>query len=143
MTTVCGKEVVLPNPKDDRAVFNYIRDWLLKQNKQSKGIFCKDPTSGEKTDIPREMCAYRGNGGTLACAAGCLITDDRYTSDMEGYGIDLLSNAAKLPTVKYFTELGYNKRMISALQTIHDNNPPEKWKRKLEILEDMEFAKDE
>lgn len=95
-------------------VFDQVRDHLLKQ--MAKSLDRKK--GGYK-------CAYRGDNG-LTCAAGCLIGDEEYTSEMEGMGWASL--------VYKFDITKNNSRLINELQMIHDATFPEYWELELEKL---------
>jgi hypothetical protein len=68
-------------------------------------------------------CSYRGAEGRK-CAAGFLISDEQYRSDMEGYGIKqvIADFNLDLPEISF----------ISSLQGIHDGTEtPRDMKRQL------------
>jgi hypothetical protein len=93
---VLGEEVVLPDPKDDQAVFDYVVKFLRKQGCKSMGE-CN--------------CRYRDNMGH-ACAVGCLIPDDEYDVRMEGRTVE------HIPL--FFDE--YNMSLLKDLQWhVHDS----------------------
>lgn len=54
-----------------REVFDKVKAHLLAQGKVS---------------VSDGDCAYRGDDG-LMCAAGCLIGDEDYSAEIEGYGV--------------------------------------------------------
>ncbi|WP_285401119.1 hypothetical protein [Luteibacter sp. ME-Dv--P-043b] len=94
-------------------VFDQVRDHMLRQGKQSK----LRPTG--------PICAYRSHDG-LMCAAGCLIGDDEYISDMEEKAWWQLSFRGIVPDA--------HPNLIRSLQGIHDRFKPEFWERELRDL---------
>lgn len=88
-------------------VFDQIVNHLLTQNKQ-----CENNES---------KCMYRS--GNLKCAAGCLIADDEYNSDMEGHSWYSLVYNEIVPET--------HRDLINSLQDIHDIWKPDIWKSKL------------
>jgi hypothetical protein len=58
-----------------------------------------------------EQCCYRTKDGHM-CAVGCLITEEEYSPDLEGLGIDEI--ASKLERFIPHQEL------LRALQLVHD-----------------------
>lgn len=86
-------------------------------------------TQNEKSFDPRtDTCRYRT--GKLACAAGCLISDEEYKSDMDyrdgvlGTSWDSLVNRELAPSK--------HQDLISALQHIHDGFEASSWLKELE-----------
>lgn len=63
-------------------------------------------------------CAYRGVSGT-SCAVGCLIEDDEYSKDMEGYGIDDILLTVEYLPFKNFDEVN-SAALLGRLQWTHD-----------------------
>lgn len=92
-----------------RQVFEQAKNHLLTQN--------------DKSLLEDGTCAYRGFGG-LKCAAGCFISDEEYSEDMEGIGWDCLYTAPE-----------DHRELIYELQKIHDDSPVIRWKSKLRSLE--------
>lgn len=92
-------------------IFDTVSNHLLTQNQKAIN------------DIGN--CKYRY--GNLKCAAGCLISDSDYEFFMEGFSV---------------LELEYFKnrfdeselKLLSKLQTIHDQYPVKDWKSKLDDL---------
>ncbi len=87
-------------------IFNKVADHLFKQGCQSLM---------EKYDETK--CAYRGNNGTM-CAAGCLIADEEYNSNMENRNIANLINSHDGWKSKYDRDTIIG--LVSNLQIIHD-----------------------
>ncbi len=80
-----------------------------------------------------ESCLYRSPGG-LTCAMGHLIPDDLYHPSMEGKGAraELFAPVYDHLDVPYVlgdesTLHGEEVRLIMALQSTHDNWPPDRW----------------
>ena len=82
-------------------------------------------TQGAKSLSRQGSCAYYGEGG-LRCAAGCLISEDEYSIDMEYTCWDDLIHEADV-TPKH-------SLLIGALQDIHDVDPVEEWRSRLGTL---------
>lgn len=74
-----------------------------------------------------KICAYRGDGG-LACFAGCLIPDDRYSRDLECE----IASQGKVRAL--FLELGYLPNFVRQLQVIHDATIVEDWEQEFKNL---------
>jgi hypothetical protein len=111
-----------------REVFDRVREHLLSQMKQS---------IDEEGD-----CKYRGPDG-LKCAIGCLIPDDVYTQELEGWLGFLVSDVGFVidgqPVHRYQHE-AYG--MLVDLQSLHDDMHPSKWKDFLDFLEKQHFRQD-
>ncbi len=92
---------------------------LRKQKCKSVGA---DPNRPQRLDTGEiyKACLYRGPNGTM-CAAGVLIPDGKYTTEMEGKTVqsDLL-----LPL---FQSLEIDVVLLSDMQTIHDRSPVCYW----------------
>ena len=65
-------------------------------------------------------CSYRGDNG-LMCAAGCMIPDEKYTPEMEGFSWDLLCMEYPEAETWLDRELGLH------VQLIHDTTEPYRW----------------
>lgn len=83
-------------------VFDQVTLHLIKQARKS--------TTGRSIDYS-PGCAYRSPSG-LKCAAGCLISDDEYSTDFEATNWDQLVNELKVPHE--------HAELILGLQKIHD-----------------------
>jgi len=103
--------ITLKTLKDATAqeVFNQVTTHLLNQNCRSVNKVGYDGV---------ESCMYHGNGG-LKCAAGCLIGDDEYRKDMEGYDWPELVDKGRVPA--------YHLGLITKLQKVHDGLTPNMW----------------
>ena len=93
----------------EQEVFDHVSKHLLKQGERSR-----DESGG---------CLYRHED--LKCAAGCLIGDDEYDPNIEGFTWETLSRK-KFP--KNHADL------IETLQFIHDAEPVKNWRSQLEKL---------
>lgn len=100
----------------EQQVFDKVANHLLKQMKKSE----------IRTRGNDSQCAYRSREG-LACAAGCLISDEEYdlsfdaSENMQG-GITwdwLVDQKIVAPDHKYLIEM---------LQLLHDRNDPDNWR---------------
>jgi len=70
-------------------------------------------TQGERAyDNVRGVCMYRK--GCLKCAIGCLIPDDKYSTELEGLGVD---NERVREALKGITE---SWDLLGAIQDVHD-----------------------
>lgn len=98
-----------------KEVFELVRTHLLAQKATSLSL---DEDA---------CCLYRGPNG-LKCAIGCLISDEDYTYDMEGTGIDTLIYANLEVVHDPYME------MLGKLQTLHDEVEPEHWETALAEL---------
>ena len=89
----------------EQEVFDYVAHHLLTQNQRSV-----DPKS--------KRCAYRGKDN-LTCAAGCLMADDEYNPEFEGWPWSSLIGRDCVPRT--------HRDLIGYLQSVHDNNHPDNW----------------
>lgn len=100
-------------------VFDHVATHLLTQNKKS--IVLDDVSE----DTNEAKCKYRGDYG-LKCAAGCLMSDEEYKSDWEGFSWDYLANYEIVPNA--------HENLIRDLQIIHDGIEVRLWKGNLKLL---------
>lgn len=103
-------------------VFDYVCNHLLTQNEKSVDYI--DPTNEDSIS-----CKYRNEDG-LKCAAGCLIGDEEYLYEMEGF---IWSDM-----VVEFNVTSEYKSLIRELQKIHDTYPTSEWEDCLERLAEQE-----
>lgn len=89
-------------------VFDQVVTHLLTQNKKSQNSV--------------NNCLYR-NGEGLACAAGCLISEEEMVG-VQATGSNGVGWIGLIRTMK-LTE--NHKALISKLQNIHDDSHPEDW----------------
>lgn len=81
---------------------------------------------GCKSERGQGHCMYRGPAGRM-CAAGILIPDDKYRSEMEGSTV----LGEELGTL--LVDLGHDLGLVSDLQYIHDFNAPKDWEARFEV----------
>lgn len=81
-------------------------------------------------------CWYRLPRGNhvLTCAAGCLIPDDKYNPEWEGWSADSLEDEFDIPEVKDSLFFGHNIGFVVVMQKIHDFEPIEKWEARFETV---------
>jgi hypothetical protein len=103
-------------------VFDQIATHLIKQNSRC---------SLAKSD---DLCRYRE--GDLKCAAGCLISNDEYSQDMETKTWWSLIDKGMVP-------INSHTSLISRLQQMHDDLDVEDWGSVLkEIADEFELNTD-
>jgi hypothetical protein len=98
--------------------FNIVAKHLLTQGKKSVAL-----RHGED-----EYCMYRGDGG-LKCAAGCLISDGDYTTELEGQVVNVFGLVGGL-----ILRSGHNVDLVRRLQVVHDKMKVIRWRRELAKL---------
>ena len=86
-------------------------------------------SQNERCQNEEEVCAYRGDNG-LMCAVGVLIKDDAFDEkcnlDLLGLsGVNLMLENSGINTGTKSMSL------LHALQTVHDQTQPSKWKQSL------------
>lgn len=106
-------------------VFNLVVRALAKQGVKSIAAV-DDPRFINIIEDDRPMCLYRGPNGTK-CAIGHLITDDKYTPDLEGENI--YNRQGVLPK-----GVGEHIDFLLALQGIHDESPTHEWQNDFSCL---------
>jgi hypothetical protein len=99
----------------EQQVFDQVARHLLTQNKKS-------------LDVCTHSCVY-SDGSGLMCAAGCLMSDEEYSPDMEGFGWLSLVNEGKVSE--------NHDHMIRTLQSIHDSHEPVDWVSRLGAFADL------
>ena len=92
-------------------VYSQVRNHLLTQRIKSMVEF--------------HGCQYHGPDG-LMCAAGCLVSDTEYLSEMEGKLWGDIVHQGMAPAV--------HQELISHLQLIHDMKDPADWEHCLNKL---------
>lgn len=111
---------------NNQEMFDKVVVHLLTQNWKST------PTPYYPESADKDYtCSYRGhmNGGVqLKCAIGCLIPDEMYKSEMEGFGFTSLID--EFPIIRLFFA-NVDTRLGQALQNVHDIYEPYQWKTKL------------
>jgi hypothetical protein len=105
-------------------IFNRVRDHLLAQNKKAE-----ERSELNEPGDNRMVCRYRveTQTGTLACAVGCLITDEVYEPDIEGGVIHYkwVKSAVQLSLGVQLTTKDIE--FLADLQRIHDRYPVWEW----------------
>jgi hypothetical protein len=102
-------------PETAQQVFDIVKVHLLTQNKQS---------------MADNRCRYRSlvDGKELKCAAGVLIPEEFYSTDLEN------SSWYNLVTRNDFPSEHLD--LICGLQSLHDSDIPEVWEEELMIIAD-------
>lgn len=112
-------------PMTKQEVFDKVATHLLTQKKRS---------------YDNGSCAYRAKDGSM-CAAGCLIPDEEYTPDLEGWHVTACYPSKGymelIPARPAFVKLfeGWDKEVVAFLrdlQDIHDNINADTWASHLE-----------
>jgi len=108
-----------PADMSAQGVFNKVAEHMMSQ-----GVRCQREGTG---------CVYRS--GKMACAAGCLLTDE----EAEGLDGPFAENwCAVCPE-----DLLGTKRLVESLQNAHDRGAPGNWEARLRsIAEDYELSAD-
>jgi hypothetical protein len=91
----------------NQQAFNKVRKHLLKQDQRAEAD---------------GICRYRVPGTKLRCAAGALITDAKYTPEMEGKMIERV--AKKWPGA---LPKDVDLDLVTSLQHVHDHTLPDQW----------------
>jgi hypothetical protein len=111
-------------------IFNKVSEHLLTQNKKA-------------FDNNHGRCCYQIkddlSNRNLKCAAGCLISDQDYSPDMEGYPIHLKNDpdfeSDTLINIYFHEKYSEEEiKLIVELQKLHDFNDPDLWKSGLNII---------
>lgn len=97
-------------------LFNIVSAHLLKQNSKS--------TTRVEWD---DHCVYRGDDGKK-CAIGCLIPDDKYSTDMEGQNC----HADDIRDASGITDDTAN--LAESLQRLHDITEVIDWRTSLNAV---------
>lgn len=82
-------------------------------------------TQRRKSIDSESWCKYRDGKGGM-CAAGCLIDDAEYTTDMEFHSWNYLYLAQNPGVCK----IGHVD-LVTDLQRVHDHFDPKRWKQEL------------
>lgn len=98
----------MSDPIPQQSTFDTVARHLRRQGRPSVHPVA-DPTRHVKYGG-----AYRGTEG-CSCAAGCLIPDELYSSDMEGRGV-----ADDQPAGIVVAGLGHDLGLVQQLQLLHD-----------------------
>lgn len=104
-------EITNINNYSNKEIFEYVSNHLLKQNEKSKSI---------------GGCLYRSYNG-LSCSIGCLIPENRYSSEIEYKSLDMVLNYYKV-----YDKIKINTKMLLIdLQEVHDKNEVHQWEKEL------------
>jgi hypothetical protein len=100
-------------------IFDAVAKHLLAQGEKSEA-----PVVGTNGELVCNAMSCRYRAGNLACAVGCLLTDDeaRYNEGRNVYGAEF--NVA----------LDRHLHLLDHLQKTHDHTPVEDWREKLRAL---------
>lgn len=92
-------------------------------------------TQGKRALLPSGDCAYRGQDGSK-CAIGCLIPDDLYEGTFKQYEGKVWCVIPDDELLKIGIEKDKNYRLLTQLQSVHDNlyEDPAFWKQDLRKL---------
>lgn len=109
-------------------VFDKVVKHLLTQNAKAQKNYIWDGATYDKG-----ICMYRGNEGRM-CAVGCLITDEAYSPDIEGYAADTeeVLNALRNSGIEIDNT---DAQFLYEIQQIHDYSAVDVWDKVL-----IEFA---
>jgi hypothetical protein len=102
MAEISANNYGLPSQLTEQAIFDKVAAHLIQQGRAAH--------DGER-------CVYREASGR-ACAVGCLIQADRYSTMMEGHNVYHISG-------RYMPELVPFEDMLNRLQCIHDSGDEE------------------
>ena len=106
-------------------VFNKVEAHLLSQGEKSMSSYLG----------LSDVCAYRGEGGKQ-CAVGCLIKDEFYHKDLEGW------SAAPVLIASGINLSPEMEKMLNDLQYLHDGRDPKSWELRLQKLRIKYFGDD-
>lgn len=114
------------NNCSEQDIFDFIAVFLLKQNKKA-GIVEKD-----NFGVDRFICKYRSGtpDDSCMCAIGSIIPDEDYSPEYESKTINYLCSNVKL----FFHIDLHRRRLLSKLQTVHDNYLVVSWANQLRHL---------
>lgn len=99
-------------PETSQEVFDIVYKHLLTQNEQARRITCRYKIEDDDK--------------VLKCAAGCLIPDEKYSSEMEGKMWNELVSLNLVPSNHF--------PLIQRLQVIHDTYPVDQWEKELKVV---------
>ena len=102
-----------------KKIFDRVKTHLLAQDERSRH------SNG--------VCAYHAFDG-LKCAVGCLITEDAYSEEFEGRAVadDPVKGALEDSGISLDHD---TLSMLIHLQSIHDDEAPNRWGHALDNLE--------
>lgn len=102
---------------------------LRKQGQKSFRFLPPDEKLGEMY-----QSRYRSNDGMM-CAIGVLIPDIEYRPEMEGKDVGDLINGNLLITMRA-AEFYKHRRLLDALQKVHDQKPIPEWEKQWRMVAD-------
>ena len=111
-----------------REIFDRVKTHLLAQGE--KALRGGEPYGSGKHG---SGCAYHAQSG-LKCAIGCLITDEAYSEVLEGDTVDDFGVRAALES-SGISDDPVTLEMLCRLQSIHDDEAPNRWEHELDNLE--------
>ena len=114
-----------------KEIFDRVKTHLLAQGERAIRV---GHVSGEKVI----RCAYHSQSG-LKCAVGCLITDEAYSEALEGAPVDVGHVRGSLEASGIVVDL-VTLGMLCKLQSIHDDEVPDRWEHSLDNLEAKLFG---
>ncbi len=96
--------------------FDKVKTHLMEQQKKALSL--------------SNTCCYRAADGSK-CAVGCLIPDELYSRDLEGYSVWSHDyNTLKGPT-HLMVQLGHDLLLLRDLQECHDSYDVSEWPKRL------------
>jgi hypothetical protein len=122
-----------------QSIFNRVATHLLKQGKRAtveKTRIVPHLMDGNKcVEEKYDVCMYRTPDGSK-CAAGCLIKDEFYKPEIEGYNVESVDYV--IPALRqslddpdnFIDVLG----LVVDLQKVHDFRAPGLWKVALRVV---------
>ena len=111
-----------------REIFDRVKTHLLAQGE--KALRGGEPYGSGKHG---SGCAYHAQSG-LKCAVGCLITEEAYSEELEGETADDLGVKYALVASGIIDD-PVTIDMLGKLQSIHDDEAPNRWEHALDNLE--------
>lgn len=105
-------------------VFDKVCNHLMSQGEKAET---------EETEMGSKDCMYRLVKGdkVLMCAAGCLISDEEYTPDLENKRVNFDEVSTAL--IRSGVSAG-DIDFLTCLQTVHDWEEVEDWPAQLQLL---------
>jgi hypothetical protein len=107
-------------------IFSKVYNHLMTQHQQA----------AYPTDCGEMGCRYRTGTG-LKCAVGCLISDENYIEEMEGYpaGCNIVADILRKEGVDMGEKITHE--LINALQSTHDAVEVCDWEHELSKLAEV------
>lgn len=117
---------------DQQAIFDIVSNHLLTQGERAQR-----PTFWSSQ---MAMCAYFNQETGLKCAVGCLIPEERYHPDLEGWSLMSVSVKTALDLDR-FVDPDLALALLHDLQSVHDDALPDQWRTALEDVADAHGLK--